>query len=142
MEEADRMIKDSSERLGNAVEDLKAIIVSFISACSTSWSFMFPAVVCQAHSRTGSRPSECREGVNGGRERPWCSHRISGGLECEDRCLLNRDGMRVNAQITKHLLTVYPIYAIVSPDSSFLACFSRVNASNIPFHASRSTRSS
>jgi len=70
MEEADKMIKDSSERLGNAVEDLKAIIVSFISACSMIWSFMFRPVVCQTHSRARSRLSECREGVNGGRERP------------------------------------------------------------------------
>jgi hypothetical protein len=36
MEEADKMIKDSSQRLRNAVEDLKAIVVSFISACSRS----------------------------------------------------------------------------------------------------------
>jgi Tubulin binding cofactor A len=69
MEEADKMIKDSSQRLRNAVEDLKAIVVSFISACSRSWSPMFPAVVCQARSRGRSRTAERRKGINGGRER-------------------------------------------------------------------------
>jgi hypothetical protein len=36
MEESNKMIKDSSERLGNAYEDLRAIIVSSISVCSDS----------------------------------------------------------------------------------------------------------
>lgn len=36
MEESNKMIQDSSERLGNAVADLKAIVVSFMSRYSES----------------------------------------------------------------------------------------------------------
>ena len=46
MEESNKMIKDSSERLGNAVEDLRAIVVSLISACSESDLLISLAAVC------------------------------------------------------------------------------------------------